>query len=128
MRNYLSNHNYSNSISFNANNVSQNFNSANNINNVNISNKSENNNLPKIQDNENKKNFTLIKNKSVIKEGNLSKFIHSKNKIKQRLEIMSREKMSKTNNTFGKRVIIKDLKNTVIDDGLSRTTKGFNMN
>jgi hypothetical protein len=110
-------------MSYNGNNISQNFSIININDNKNF--KNNDSNLPKIQEDENKKSFTLLENRNVVKEGNLIKFIHSKNKIKQRLELMSKEKMNITNQSLGKRIIIKDLKNTIIADSLSKTTKGF---
>ncbi len=129
MRNYNSNHSYNNSMSFNGNNVSHDFSMNNNFNkNENLKTKNENSNLPKIQENENKRSFNLINNRNSYKEeNNLFKFINSKSKINLRLELMSREKMNLTNSSLGKRIIIKDLNNTIIDGGLSKTTKGFNM-
>lgn len=115
-------------MGFNGNNVSHDFSMNNTFSkNENLNYKNENSNLPKIQEDENKKIFTLIKNRNSYKEGNMLKFINSKSKIKQRLELMSREKINMTNSSFGKRIIIKNLKNTIIDDGLSKTTKCFNM-
>ena len=129
LRNYNSNHNYSNSMSFNGNNLTHNFSMTNNnFNKLENVNNNDKDNLPNIQGNGNKREYTHIKNTNIIKEANLLKFVRSKNKIKQRLQLMSREKSNMTNSSLGKRVIIKDLKNTIIDDGMSKTTKGLNMN
>jgi len=131
LRNYNKpNHSHSNSMNnmnFTSNKLYQSCNSSNN--NIIYNNNNKNNdhsNLPRIENEENKKNFTLIKNKNVIKEANLLNFIHSKQKIKHRLRQMSLEKMNMSNNSFGQRILIKDAKNTIIDDGLSKTLKKFN--
>ncbi len=129
LRNYNSNHNYSNSMSLRRSHVSNNLSIINNYNYFDNSiNKNENSNLQKIKEDDINKNFTLIKNRIVHKEGNLMNFINSKNKIRQRLNLMSKEKMNMNNYSLGKRIIIKDIKNTIIDDGLSKTSKCYNMN
>jgi len=100
---------------------------SNNILNNNVNFNDEITNLPKIEKDEPNFKLHLIRNKQ-IKDGSLLNFLNSKQKVNQRLQQLSKEKMNMTSNCLGKRMIIKESKNPALDEVLSKTTKNFNLN